>query len=220
MTTGSELFDLSLPLTPARIYDSNIFGLAAAAEDLVTDVKSYHVSDKPEKLREMTMHAMVGDVVVTSGGVSVGDHDLVKEELERWEVTRQFWKVAIKPGKPLYFGTQGQKLIFGLPGNPVSALVTFALFVRPAILKRMGHPNPWSPPCKARFNGRVTKKAGRTEFLRGHHSDDGVRSLEGQGSHQLATLAEANCLIVFPAEAEYLEDGGSVSVIPLDWATR
>lgn len=217
LTTGSELVDLSQALTPAKIYDSNTYGLLGAVDQLVPDTKAFTTTDNPEKLRKGVMQVLGAQVAITCGGVSVGDHDLVKEELARWEVEQQFWGVAIKPGKPILFGTRGENLVFGLPGNPVSALVTFALFVRPAILKMCGHPDPWPKPWKVRFNGRVTKKAGRTEFLRGQLSEDGVRSLEGQGSHQLATLAAANCLIVFPAEAEYLEDGGAVSIIPSSW---
>lgn len=219
LTSGSELLDISHELMPWKIYNSNEFSLTSAVHEIHHEWASTTASDKPEVLRKRMMDTgMTGDVVITSGGVSVGEFDLMKEEFAFWKVEERFWRVAIKPGKPVYFGTQYDKLVFGLPGNPVSALVTYLLFVRPAILKRMGHPDPWPKPMRARFDGECRKKPGRMEFLRGVLSSDGsVREAGEQGSHQLAALAAANCLIHFPLEAEKLHAGDHVEVTPIQW---
>jgi len=163
--------------------------------------------------------AIMADVVITSGGVSVGEYDLLRDEFAFWGVEQQFWRVAIKPGMPVYFGILEDRLVFGLPGNPVSALVTYYLFARPAILKLMGHPDPWPKPLQARFEGSRHKKPGRLEFLRGtlSHAENVVREAGEQGSHQMAGMAAANCLVHFPREASELKSGEVVEVTPLRW---
>lgn len=221
LSTGSELLDISHELMPWKIYDSNRNALSSAVGLITEEWTSTTASDKPEVLTNRMRDVMLADIVITSGGVSVGEYDLLKEEFARWNVVQQFWGVAIKPGKPVYFGTQGRKMVFGLPGNPVSTLVTYALFVRPAILRRMGHPDPWPKPVRAVFRGSARKRAGRMEFLRGKLDQDGatnvVSEVGEQGSHQMAVMAAADCLIQFPLDAERLDDGDIVDVIRLRW---
>jgi len=123
LTTGRELINVRHELMPWKIYDSNFYSLSNAVGELFDDWTIATSSDKPAVLRKRMAEALQGDVVVTSGGVSVGEFDLMKEEFAHWNVMERFWQVAIKPGKPIYFGTLGERLIFGLPGNPVSALI-------------------------------------------------------------------------------------------------
>ncbi|MFI5386205.1 MAG: gephyrin-like molybdotransferase Glp [Fimbriimonadales bacterium] len=221
LTSGTELLGISHELMPGKIYDSNFHALTTAVGELLDEWTITTASDKPEVLRKKMLDAMQGEVVITTGGVSVGEHDLIKEEFAHWHVTERFWRVAIKPGKPVYFGTLGKKLVFGLPGNPVSALVTYYLFARPAILKMMGHPDPWPKPVSAKFEGECCKKPGRMEFLRGVLSQNGTESVARvvgeQGSHQMAAMAAANCLIHFPLEVSQLKSGDEVDVTPLIW---
>jgi molybdopterin molybdotransferase len=219
LTTGTELMDMSHELTPGRIYDSNLHSLSSAVDLLLKDWTVSTASDTPEVLRKRLVSALQSDIAITCGGVSVGEHDLVREELTQLGVEQHFWRVAIKPGKPVYFGALGQKLVFGLPGNPVSALVTYFLFARPAILKMMGHPDPWPKPLKARFEGEARKNPGRMEFLRGNFFGDGSKAVVrgGQDSHMLSALASANCLIHFPLEQAELKTGDEVDVTMLNW---
>lgn len=221
LTSGTELVNITHELPPWKIYDSNFYALSSAVHELLDDWTITTASDKPVVLRRKMLDAMQGDIVITTGGVSVGEHDLLKEEFAHWNVKERFWRVAIKPGKPVYFGTQGDKLVFGLPGNPVSALVTYYLFAKPAILKRMGHPDPWPNPLRARFEGECRKKPGRMEFLRGVLSQEGTenvaREAGEQGSHQMAAMAASNCLIHFPLEASELHNGDEVEVTHLAW---
>lgn len=158
------------------------------------------------------------DLIVTSGGVSVGDADYVKEAVDR--IGRiEFWRIALKPGKPLAVGRVGNALFFGLPGNPVSAIVTYLLFVAPTIDRLGGH-EPTPPlALAATLNGRVRHSAGRREYLRGTlQSSNGqlvVTPTGDQGSNRLATFAGANCLVVVNEDRQDVEDGESVEVILL-----
>jgi len=219
LTTGNELVEPEKALAAGQIYNSNAVALQEFLRSLSARVHLRHCPDDPEAiLTEAAISLERDDVLVTCGGVSVGSYDFVKDVFAAAGIVQRFWGVAIKPGKPLYFGTCGHALVFGLPGNPVSALVTSYLFVRPALLKLQGHPDPWGRPRQARFEGSARKKPGRLEFLRGDLSPEGlVREAGEQGSHQLAALAVANCLIHFPAEATKLMDGDLVQVTPLDW---
>jgi molybdopterin molybdotransferase len=162
--------------------------------------------------------ALASDAVITSGGVSVGEADLVKETLE---VVGQveFWKIAMKPGKPLAFGRIGAALFFGLPGNPVSVMVTFYQFVQPA-LRRLAGELPRSPlRLRARCLDHLKKRPGRTDFQRGilAFGPDGeltVRSTGDQGSHILSSMGRADCFIVLPLEAGNVAAGSLVEVEP------
>ncbi|HWA83207.1 MAG TPA: gephyrin-like molybdotransferase Glp, partial [Fimbriimonadaceae bacterium] len=218
LTTGNELVSPGDELGPGQIYNSNEGALSAALEPLSGVTRTLHVGDDLEQLKFLLPAILQdSDVVLTCGGVSVGEYDFLKEAFAACGVEQRFWQVAIKPGKPVYFGTWGRTLVFGLPGNPVSALVTFILFARPALLKMSGRQSCWPSPGSARFEGESRKKAGRTEFLRGILEGGMVREAGEQGSHQLAALAAANCLIHFPREADRLRTGDEVAVTPLEW---
>ena len=156
--------------------------------------------------------------MITSGGVSVGDADFVKETLEKLGQIN-FWKIAMKPGKPLAFGTLGESLFFGLPGNPVSVIATFYQFVQPALKRMMGEEIVLPLSIKAKTTEFLKKQPGRTDFQRGilEQSEDGeltVRNAGTQASHVLTAMSRANCFIVIPAESGSIEAGEMVDVQP------
>ena len=225
VVTGNELRSPGKALPGGAIYDSNSPALAAALEALgLTPVLTLRVRDSAPKIRNAFMRALgAADVVISAGGVSVGDHDLVRDVCRSIGIRRVFWRVAIKPGKPTFFGTKGKKLFFGVPGNPVSALLSFHLLVRPALLAMMGAASARALPLTARMEARVTKKAGRAEFVRAALHADGhgelfVRPVGGQDSHMLGGLAAADCLVHFPERATELKAGERVAVTLLRWS--
>lgn len=228
--TGDELVPPGAPLGPGQIYDSNAQALAAALRPLAAEVRvTSRVPDDPGRLEAAAAAALeAADVVITVGGVSVGEFDFVKIVLARLGVEQVFWSVAIKPGKPNYFGTRGRTLVFGLPGNPVSALCSLHQLVRPA-LRRLSGMNPPVHEAGPRAYGGLAaildqplhQRPGRLDFVRGRlRRGDGawhVVPVRGQGSDMIAGLAAADCLIHCPAEAEHLEPGTLVWVEPLEW---
>lgn len=220
ITCGNELRPISENLQPGQIPNSNQPALSAALRSIGLDTTFYHVADDQAQTdREVVEALRSHDVLITTGGVSVGDYDLLKASFAKACVEEKFWRLAIKPGMPTYFGTSGEKLIFGLPGNPVAALVTYFLFARPALLKQLGAPTPWPKAKAAKFNGQAEKKEGRLEFMRGCLEDDGsVTASTGRGSHISSSLVGANCLILFPIDKIELHEGEAVEVIPLDWS--
>ncbi len=170
---------------------------------------------------EQAAHA---DVLITIGGVSVGTHDFVKPALEQCGVKLELWKVAMRPGKPLAFGTRGAQIIFGLPGNPVSSLVGFELFVWPALWKLMGLKHVVKRPVRARLvDEEIKKKAGLQFYLRAtvKLGADGfeARVLDKQGSGQISGLALANALVVLGKDVERAKRGDLVDVVLLDEST-
>ncbi|MCX7915061.1 MAG: molybdopterin molybdotransferase MoeA, partial [Verrucomicrobiae bacterium] len=158
------------------------------------------VPDDPRVLRERVEEALARcDVLITCGGVSVGDHDHVKTVLAELGCTTRFWTVAMRPGKPLLFATRDDRLIFGLPGNPVSAVVTFLLLVRPALLRMRGLSNVELSQRIARSAEEFQNDGARVAFYRGLWDGEEVRSAGEQGSHVMSALARANCLVEIPA---------------------
>lgn len=231
VVTGNELVKPGNALQPGQIYESNSVALLGALASLgIEGSIVYHSGDESDSLREKLAQALQhADVIITSGGVSVGEYDLVKTVLAELGVVSRFWKVAIKPGKPVYFGTlplspgsPQEKLVFGLPGNPVAVLLTFHLLVRPALLKQMGVSHHSLATFQATLTQAIRKKPGRLEFVRGVLSNnDGALAVIptlGQGSHMLGGLSRANCLITFPMDASQLDAGQSVDVELLEWS--
>lgn len=224
---GSELVGPDQPAGPGKIYDSNSFALVAACRELgIEDCQRFKVEDNRETISELLGRLLAEfDVLVTVGGISVGDHDLVRGVLAGLEVKELFWKVAIKPGKPFYAGLKvsGQRVIpvFGLPGNPVAALLCFYQFVKPALLRMMGVSSAGRILFNATLSTSLEKKAGRLAWIRGILSCDNgllyVRPAAGQESHMLGGLAVANCLINFPASKTNLDEGEKVEVELLNW---
>ncbi len=224
IVTGNELRTLSGTLRAGEIRDSNSYALAAALRAAgISPTLVLHVPDSREQISKAFARALKkGDVVVSAGGVSVGDFDFVKEVLNDLRVKTVFWRVAMKPGKPNYFGTRGARLVFGLPGNPVSALVSFEMLVMPALRKMMGIHSSEILNSSATLESDLRKGGGRIEFVRAiaSRSSSGqltVRPVEGQGSHMVGGLAAANCLIIFPKESELINKGDVVAIRMLSW---
>lgn len=220
-STGDELRGVGETLDIGQIYDSNgttVHGMLTRAGVEVIDMGM--VRDEPADIESaFARAASKADAVVTTGGVSVGDADYVKETLERMGSVG-FWKVAMKPGRPLAFGRIGDALFFGLPGNPVSAMVTYYQLVQPALRALAGMPDP-GPPLTVTAISRETlrKKVGRREFQRGvlTRDEDGclfVRRAGQQGSGVLSSMNVANCFIVLPEESGPVPEGDEVTVQP------
>jgi molybdopterin molybdotransferase len=220
IATGDELTDPGSPLEPGRIWDSNSYMLAAAVRQAGGRARRHRVKDDPvaviTALEELSASA---DLLITSGGVSMGgEHDAVKAALTRYaDVT--FRKVAMQPGMPQGFGTVSpdRTPVFTLPGNPVSTFVSFQLFVRPALLALQGLPPVSLPTTRAILASAVRSPEGRRSYLRGVLDAEAGRvvPLMGQASHQLGVLARANALIVVPEQAVRMEEGEQVDVVSL-----
>jgi molybdopterin molybdotransferase len=220
LSTGDELRSPGEPLGEGQIYDSNrdtLFGMLtrAGVEPLDLGV----VPDNPDALRTALAAAAAGaDVVVSSGGVSVGEADLVKGTLaDLGEV--ELWRIAIKPGRPLAFGRIGEAWLFGLPGNPVAVMVTFYAFVQPALRRLMGQSSPFPQRFTVPCLSRLSKRTGRTEYQRGALRRDASGRLAvdrtgPQGSGILSSVSSADCFIVLPPEQGPVEPGDLVEVEP------
>jgi molybdopterin molybdotransferase len=218
-STGDELVSIGRPLGEGEIYDSNRYTLHGMLTRLGCELIDMGVvRDVPEALeRAFATAAANADVVITSGGVSVGEADFVKQLLDKLgEVL--FWKIAMKPGRPLAYGRIGNAHFFGLPGNPVSVMVTFYQFVRDALLILQGQRDVAGVPMfKAALSAPIRKAPGRTEFQRGILAPDGaggwsVRTTGDQGSGILSSMSQANCFIVLPAECGNVAAGEAVDV--------
>ncbi len=223
ISTGSELREPGQPLGHDTIYDGNSFLLAAAARK--AGAIAYRVGivpDEPRTFLDALGDQLVrADIVVTSGGVSQGDYDVVKEALAPlgsvW-----FGGVAMQPGKPQGFGLVGEDEtpIFTLPGNPVSAYISFEMFVLPAIRKLMGKAPYSRPSTRARLTNGISSPAGRRQFVRGEYAVDRggphVVPVGGHGSHLIGDLASSNALIVVPEDVTSVSAGEQVQVLPLD----
>ncbi len=224
IATGNELSEPGNPLIPGRIWESNTYMLAAAVRQAGGAATRYRAGDDPETVLGLIEDlAAQADLLITSGGVSMGgEHDVVKAALSgpgAATAAMVFHKVAMQPGMPQGFGVTGpgRTPILTLPGNPVSAFVSFWLFGRPAIDALRGLPAGPPPARPAALTGPVTSPAGRRSFLRGVLSPDAatVTPLTGQGSHQLGALARANALIVVPETVTAMAAGEAADVISL-----
>jgi molybdopterin molybdotransferase len=221
LSTGDELTEPGRSLAPGKIWDSNSYMLTAAAHEAgCLAYRHGPIPDDPlEMLPAIEDQLLRADLIVTSGGVSMGgEHDVVKETLSRLGTVR-FSKVAMQPGMPQGFGTIGEDRtpIFTLPGNPVSAYVSFQLFVRAALGALQGEPDRRLPMVPATVTGPLRSPPGRRSFLRGvlDPAEGTVIPLTGQGSHQIATLGRANALIVVPEWVVQVQEGDSVEVLVL-----
>jgi len=219
LSTGDELVELDARLEPGQIRDANRYSLASAARAMgATPVPLGIVRDTADDLRlALRDAASKADVIVTSGGVSVGDHDHVKPVVDELG-SMDFWSIAIRPGRPLAFGEIDGKLIFGLPGNPVSSLLGFELFVRPAILKMAGRKLLHRPRVTATFDDKLDTPPGLRFFARGIYdpASNTVRTTGPQGSGILRSMALANSFIEVPETVQHLDRGATVTVIRTD----
>jgi len=217
LSTGDELADLDERYSEEKIINSNSYGIAAAVQDAGGIPFLLGIAkDNPAALKEKISHGLTADILVLSGGVSMGDYDFTKAVFQDLGAAMNFWKLAIKPGQPLAFGKIQGKLAFGLPGNPVSSMVTFEQLVRPAMLKMGGHRSYGRPMVRALFQEKFSKRTDRRHFLRGVlTNEDGVFKVwttGDQGSGILTSMVKANCLIDVPMDVERLNPGDPVSV--------
>lgn len=221
-STGDELCSIGETPRTGQIYDSNRYSLYGMLRALnVEHIDMGVIRDNPEAIRNaFTTASSIADVLITSGGVSVGDADYVKQTLdELGEVN--FWKIKMKPGKPLAFGRLNKAIFFGLPGNPVSVMATFYQIVQPSLRYLMGQDTTVPVRLKVRTAERLKMRPGRQDFQRGilERNDQGeliVRSTGNQGSHILSSMSQANCFIILSAESGPVEAGEMVEVEPFE----
>jgi len=219
LTTGDELREPGETLRPGQITNTNRYTLLAAVQETGSIVVDAGVArDERGDLIERLGAAGETDLVVTTGGVSMGAYDLVRGLLEEREAVT-FWQVALRPGKPLMFATVGGVPLIGLPGNPVSTLVAFELFVRPALLKLQGRTDLERPRLTAITEEALHNPPHLEQYFRGIARHDGagivVRLTGDQGSHVLRSMADANCLVVVPLGTSEVAAGAPVEIIPL-----
>jgi molybdopterin molybdotransferase len=213
LATGDELRAPGAPLGPGQIHDSNALTLAALARRAGAEVThAGEVPDTPQATEAAIRAAFtLADVVICSGGVSVGPHDHVKPALLRAGVEERFWRVALRPGKPTWFGARGPQLAFGLPGNPVSAMVTFLLFTRPALLALQGA-DPGTPRERKRLTAAIARHTARDECVRVRLDGDAATPTGPQASHVLTSMLGADALALVPRGEGELPAGSLVDV--------
>jgi len=226
LATGNELVEIGQPLPAGKIHNSNTFSIAAQVSRCGGIPKILGIArDTVEEIETKVKQALDSDMLITSGGVSKGDYDLVKDVLAK-QGQISFWTVRMKPGKPLAFGViegDGKRVPhLGLPGNPVSSMITFETFARPAVLKMMGKKDLSRPMVRAIVENRAENTDGRRVFARAVVRKEGERyyaRLTGpQGSGVLTSMARANGLVIIPEDVEAVEEGEMVEVLMLDWS--
>ena len=214
--TGDELKRPGQELKTGEIYESNSATISAALQEANFFLsEERRVRDElKDTVNQLDAALSSNDVVIISGGISVGDYDFVKEALEKCGVTEVFYKVLQKPGKPMYFGTKGDKLVFALPGNPASLLTCFYVYVLPALNAIFGAPFDLTMGHVPLNNG-FNFKGDRPVFLKGYFNGEHVQILDGQASFVLKSFAQANCLIYLHGENRVYERGDEVEIIPI-----
>lgn len=224
LSTGNELEGMDEPVDPNKIPNSNSYALMAQVQALGIEPALLGIArDDPAELAEYLQRGLKFDVLLVSGGSSVGVHDYVRPTIEALGVQMKFWRVAMKPGHPLAFGTKKNTAVFGLPGNPVSSMVCFEQFVAPALRSMMGHEHLYRRTISARLSHTVKHQPGRTEFIRvalGRDKDGYVATSTGtQSSGALLSMAKADGLLVAPSISTGLAAGEQVIVQLLDGTT-
>lgn len=215
LVTGNELVSAGKKLPKGKIYESNSVMLEAALKTIgINKTTVFKVKDILKKTKIVIESCLSNfDVVLISGGISVGDYDYVKESLLKNCVTELFYKINQKPGKPLFFGRKENKLVFALPGNPASSLTCFYVYALPALKKMMGFEAIHLPEMKRKINTDFKNTSGKTLFLKGLYDDEKVTVLESQSSAMLNTFSIANGLIVVPEDVTALEANDEVVVL-------
>ena len=221
VSTGDEVVDVSEPLQPGKIRNSNGYLLEAAIRRTGAEPHRLGIAlDTVESLREKFSQAIQYDLIITSGGVSVGDFDLVKNIMAE-QGAINFWRINMRPGKPVAFGHIGKVPLLGLPGNPVSAAVTFELFARPVIRKMLGHTRLLRPQIDVVVEDGVSDRAMRRHYVRAQvRWRDGrfvARTTGNQGSHIMTSLLNANALVIVPEGGVEVHPGDTTKAIMLDW---
>lgn len=221
LSTGSELVAPGEPLAPGQIYESNSLLLAAAVEEAGGIPRRLHFvpDDVDQFLATVRAELPTADLLVTSGGVSAGAYEVVKDAFSGLG-TVEFVKVGMQPGGPQGAGTVDGVPVVTLPGNPVSSFVSFEVFVRPALRRALGHASPGRLRAPARLTRPLRSPPGRRQFLRGRYEGGAVSQVGGPGSHLVAHLARANCLVVVPEDVTELPAGAEVDVVLIEGALQ
>jgi molybdopterin molybdotransferase len=217
VVTGNELVSPGKKLPMGKIFESNSIMLESALKGIgIQKIKKIKVKDNLQHTKKVFKECLSKfDIVLVSGGISVGDYDFVKEALLANGVEEFFYKINQKPGKPLFFGTKEQTSVFALPGNPASSLTCFYVYVYPALKISMGHDAIHLPKIKRKISSSFENKSGKSLFLKAFYDDTSVSILESQSSAMLNSFALANALIYLPFDAESIEINQEVVVIPI-----
>jgi len=218
LVTGNELVKSGKKLPKGKIYESNSVMLQAALQTIgVNKTKVFKVKDNLKATKKALKEIVTKyDVVLISGGISVGDYDFVKEALLDNQVEELFYKINQKPGKPMFFGRKNETLVFALPGNPASSLTNFYIYVCPAIKNKMGFSEIHTTKIIRKLNSDIKNNTGKTLFLKAKYDETTVTVLEGQSSAMLNTFAVANSLLIVPEETEEYKEGQFVTLLPID----
>lgn len=218
LVTGNELVKPGKKLPKGKIYESNSVMLQAALQTIgIKKTKVYKVKDNLKATKKALKEILKkSDIVLISGGISVGDYDFVKEALLDNGVEELFYKINQKPGKPMFFGSKNDTLVFALPGNPASSLTNFYIYVYPAIKNRMGFSDIHLKKMLRKLNDGITNTTGKTLFLKALYDETHVTVLDGQSSAMLNTFAIANSLLIVPHDVETLKKGQFVTLLPID----
>lgn len=217
ISTGDEIVRVGEEMKPGQIRNSNVYTLFSEIEKYAGLPESIGIArDTPDDIKEKLLRASGFDVIITTGGVSMGVYDYIKDAISDLGIKIVFEKIQMKPGRPCVFGTKNNTLFFGLPGNPVSAMVTFMQFVRPALLRLMGARKIEKPMVNAILEEDIKKKPDREHFIRGYFSiKDGVvfvNTTGPQGSGILRSMSMANCLIILPIGIESVKAGEKITI--------
>ncbi|RZS92526.1 gephyrin-like molybdotransferase Glp [Aquimarina brevivitae] len=214
ITTGNELVEPGNPLPTGKIYESNTIQLQACLSKAgINGITTYKVQDDYPSTVNTIANAMANnDLILISGGISVGDYDFVKEALQELAVKQTFYKVNQKPGKPLYFGTHDQTYIFALPGNPASSLTCFYIYVIPLLHRLLGYPHTGLKKAVFKLSKALSKPGSRAQFLKAQVKDGECHILEGQNSSMLHTYSVANALAYIPENLTSLQAGENIEV--------
>ncbi|CAM1344274.1 molybdopterin molybdotransferase MoeA [Tenacibaculum amylolyticum] len=217
LVTGNELKQVGEPLEEGQVYDSNSITLELALRQLgIKKVTIDKVEDTLKATKKAVQkHLKKSDIVLISGGISVGDYDFVKESLEANGVSEVFYKVNQKPGKPLWFGHKDQQIVFALPGNPASSLSCFYVYVLPILKAKLGHTNYHLPRIQAKASDSIKNIHGKTLFLKGSVIEGEATQLRGQASSMLKSFAVSNALLVVPEEVNTIEKGTEITCVKL-----
>lgn len=217
LITGDELQQPGSPLKKGQVYDSNSVTIKAALMSLgLSQITVDFIKDDYETTQKIIKkHINSSDVVLISGGISVGDYDFVRDALLENKVKEHFYKVNQKPGKPLWFGTTPSTTVFALPGNPASSLTCFYVYVLPALRRMMGHKNIHLAKHTGKTTINIKNRFGKTLFLKGNAANDEVTPLLGQASSMLKSFAVSNALIIIPETTSELKKGDTLSYLDL-----
>ncbi len=218
LVTGNELVKPGKKLSKGKIYESNSVMLQAALQTIGISKSKVHTVKDNLKATKKALQSILkkNDIVLISGGISVGDYDFVKEALLKNEVQELFYKINQKPGKPMFFGAKKDTLVFALPGNPASSLTNFYIYVYPAVKNRMGFSTTHLPKIVRKLDNPITNTTGKTLFLKALYNESSVEILDGQSSAMLNSFAIANGLVIVPQNVENMKKGESVTILPID----